>query len=48
MHGTSVSSEMFKDPATQHSEFKNEPRKGRPNVLGKTLTSVHHNMGLRK
>jgi len=48
VHGTSTSAEQFRDPATQPQAFKNEARKGRPNVLGKTLTSVHHNMGLRK
>lgn len=49
VHGTSMSREQFKDPKEQPvMHFKSEPRKSRANVLGKTLLSVHHNMGLRK
>ena len=51
VHGTSMSREQFKNPTEQTTGVINvtsDPRKARANVLGKTLTSVHHNMGLRK
>lgn len=49
VHGTSMSREQFRDPKEQPCmQFTSEPRKARATTLGKTLTSSHHNIGLRK
>lgn len=49
VHGTSLSREQYRDPKEQPlMHFKSEPRKPRANLLGKTLASSHHHIGLRK
>jgi len=49
VHGTSVTSENFRDPKEQPvMHFTSAPRRPRANYLGRTLAAPHVSMGLRK
>merc|ERR1712232_484665 len=50
VHSTSVSHEQYSDPNKEQplKHFQSEPRKPRANLLGRSLSSSHLQIGLRK